>query len=147
MKFHWGHGIFVFYVFFVATLVVVVIKSRTFDNSLVDENYYARDINYQQEYDRRFNSNSLAEPLRIVTADGGYALRFPKSGPGKVTGSVHLYRPSTKEDDRRLPLMVLDDGTMPLPLTGMNPGRYAAIVEWSAGGVDYYDELDLTVKP
>ena len=147
MKFHWGHGIFVFYVFFVATLVVVVIKSRTFDNSLVDENYYARDINYQQEYDRRLNSNSLAEPLRIVAADGGYELRFPRIGPGKVAGTVHLYRPSTNEDDRRLPLMVLDDGTMPLPLKGMNPGRYSAIVEWRANGVDYYDELDLTVKP
>lgn len=147
MKFHWGHGIFTFYAFFVATLIIVVVKSRTFDNSLVYENYYARDINYQQEYDRRLNSNSLSDPLRMVASDNGYALRFPPSITGKVAGTVHLYRPSTKNDDRRLPLMVLDDGTMELPLKGMNPGRYSAIVEWSAGGVEYYDELDLDVRP
>lgn len=147
MKFNWGHGIFTFYVFFVATLVVVVIKSRTFDNSLVDENYYARDINYQQEYDRRSNSNALADPLRLVaTGEGGYKLQFPVTGLGKVTGTLHLYRPSTKKDDRRLPLAVREDGAMLLPLKGMTPGRYEAIVEWSADGVGYYDELDLNVS-
>lgn len=145
MKFNWGHGIFAFYVFFVATLVVVVIKSRTFDNSLVDENYYARDINYQQEYDRRSNSSALTNPLRLVAAKGGYELQFPVTGLKKVTGSLHLYRPSTKHDDRRLPLAVREDGGMVLPLQGMTPGRYKAIVEWSVDDVGYYDELDLHI--
>ena len=147
MKFNWGHGIFLFYVFFVSTLVVVVIKSRTFDNSLVDENYYARDINYQQEFDRRLNSNKLAVPLRMVTNDGGYVLQFPTRGAGRVAGTVHLYRPSSSNDDRWLPLAVGEDGAMLLPLKGMNPGHYSAIVEWSSGGVDYYDELDLKIAP
>ena len=146
MKFNWGHGIFVFYVFFVTTLVVVVIKSRTFDNSLVDENYYARDINYQQEYDRRSNSNALTDPLRLVATKGGYELQFPVTGLKEVTGTLHLYRPSSKKDDRRLPLTVLEDGSMRLPLKGMKPGRYEAIVEWSADGVGYYDELDLNIS-
>lgn len=146
MKFNWGHGIFIFYVFFVATLVVVVIKSRAFENSLVDENYYARDINYQQEYDRRSNSNALADPLRLVAIQGGYELQFPVTWPKKVTGTLHLYRPSTQKDDRRLPLSVREDGAMLLPLKGMTPGRYEAIVEWSAGGVGYYDELDLDIS-
>jgi len=74
MKFHWGHGIFLFYVVFVASLVTVVIKSRQFDNSLVTEEYYARDLNYQQEYDRRMNSKSLAEPLSIMRVNGQYQL-------------------------------------------------------------------------
>jgi len=147
MKFHWGHGIFTFYVFFVAVLVIVVVKSRTFDNSLVDDNYYARDINYQQEFDRRLNSNALADPLRIVATAKGYELRFPDARENRVNGSVHLYRPSSKKDDRRLVLSVDEQGHMALPLAGMKPGRYEAIVEWNAGGVEYYDELALTVNP
>lgn len=146
MKFHWGHGIFTFYAFFIATLIIVVIKSKTFDNSLVDENYYARDINYQQEFDRRLNSHSLAQPLQAVATSEGYELRFPMEGENKVAGTVHLYRPSTKKDDRRVALAVGADGVMQLPLKGMNPGRYEAIVEWRAGGVAYYDELDITVN-
>jgi len=147
MKFNWGHGIFTFYVLFVAILVLVVIKSRTFDNSLVDENYYARDINYQQEYDRKLNSSSLVEPLRLETTEDGYELRFPVDATGKIGGTLHLYRASTKNGDRRLPLTVGEAGAMPLPLAGLTPGHYAAIVEWSANGVGYYDELDLYVNP
>lgn len=143
MKFHWGHGIFVFYVIFVAALVTVVIKSRSFDNSLVTEEYYARDLNYQQEYDRRMNSRSLAEPLSIMRVNGQYQLLFPKGNNKGVQGTVLLYRPSSKHDDRLVKLKVGTGGTMALPTNGLKPGRYQAVVEWSANGVDYFDELDL----
>lgn len=143
MKFHWGHGIFLFYVVFVATLVTVVIKSRQFDNSLVTEEYYARDLNYQQEYDRRMNSSALTEPLSIMRVDGKYQLLFPKGKNQDVEGTVLLYRPSSKHDDRLVKLSVGAGGTMQLPTSGLKPGRYQAVVEWSANGVDYFDELDL----
>lgn len=144
MKFHWGHGIAVFYTFFALTLVVVVIKSRGFDNSLVTEDYYARDINYQQEYDRRSNSKQLggAGP-QVQCVSGDCRLSFPASLEKQVHGSVLIYRPSSKQHDRRLPLELDDSGEMALPLAGLPPGRYQAILEWSAGGTDYYDELDL----
>ena len=143
MKFHWGHGIFLFYVVFVASLVTVVIKSRQFDNSLVTEEYYTRDLNYQQEYDRRMNSKSLAEPLSIMRVNGQYQLLFPKGKNEGVEGTVLLYRPSSKHDDRLLKLKVGAGGTMPLQTDGLKPGRYQAVVEWSANGIDYFDELDL----
>ncbi len=143
MKFHWGHGIFLFYVVFVASLITVVIKSRDFDNSLVTEAYYARDLNYQQEYDRRMNSKLLDEPLSIMRVNGQYTLLFPKGSNQDVKGTVLLYRPSSKHDDRLLQLAVGAGGTMPLRVDGLKPGRYQAVVEWSANGVDYFDELDL----
>ena len=145
MKFHWGHGIAAFYSFFVATLVIVVIKSTAFDNSLVTEQYYARDLNYQQEFDRRQNSDRLLESVRLETGANGQELVFPAGG--QVNGTVLFYRPSTRHDDRKFNLRVNPSGRMPLNFTGMTLGRYQAIVEWSADGVSYYDELDLTVNP
>lgn len=145
MKFHWGHGIFLFYTLFVGTLVVVVIKSTTFDNSLVTEEYYARDINYQQEFDRRLNSNSLTTKVLMVAADKGYRLQFPEEVGSGVEGTIHFYRPSSKQDDRMLPLRVGEDRAMSLPLAGLKPGKYTAIVEWSVAGVDYWDEFTLHI--
>jgi hypothetical protein len=144
MKFHWGHGIFTFYAFFVATLIVVVVKSTGFDNSLVTEEYYARDINYQQEYDRRLNSNSLEQSVIIERGESGMNLRFPTFQP--VEGTVLFYRPSSKDHDQRLPITV-NNGNMPLDLSGLKFGNYQLIVEWKSEGVSYYDELDLTVNP
>ncbi|MBC6995743.1 FixH family protein [Neolewinella lacunae] len=145
MKLHWGHGIFLFYAFFVSTLVIVVVKSRNFDNSLVYEDYYARDINYQQEFDRRQNSRGLTEGLRLDHTADGPALQFPAAPAGAIEGSVLLYRPSSKTNDRRAALAVAADGRMPLNVAGLPLGRYRVIVEWKKAGVGYYDELDLTL--
>ncbi|MEL7160162.1 MAG: FixH family protein [Bacteroidota bacterium] len=145
MKFHWGHGIFLFYTLFVGTLVVVVIKSTTFDNSLVTEEYYARDINYQQEFDRRQNSLTLSTKLALTEERGRYALVFPTAAGKAISGTVHFYRPSSRNDDRLLPLRVGTDGEMQLPLQGLKPGKYTAIVEWTAAGVGYWDEFTLYV--
>lgn len=144
MKFHWGHGIFVFYTFFVLTLIVVVIKSTGFDNSLVTEEYYARDINYQQEYDRRWNSKLLAQSVTLEPAKAGMQLHFPTKEP--IQGTVHFYRPSSKDHDQQVPITV-NNGNMPLDLSKLKMGKYQLIVEWSAKGVEYFDELDLTVNP
>ena len=145
MKFHWGHGIAAFYTLFVLTLIFVVVRSTGFDNSLVAEDYYRRDLNYQQEYERRSNSLSLPVGLRLEHSADTVRLAFPSVLAPSVTGNLHLYRPSSQRYDRKLPLRLDDSGQMEVPLQGLPPGRYVAIVEWTAGETDYYDELDLDV--
>ena len=139
MTIHFGHGIALFYSFFVCTLIVVVVKSLDFDNSLVTEAYYQRDINYQQEYDRRSNSRNLTEPLRLDRN----RLEFPRELAGNAQGTVLLYRPSSSRHDRQVPLTLDATGGMDLPVAGLPAGRYVAIVEWEAAGRKFYDELDL----
>ncbi|MFT6000703.1 MAG: hypothetical protein ACI81P_003166 [Neolewinella sp.] len=145
MKFNWGHGIAVFYSFFVLTLIVVVVKSRTFDNSLVTEEYYARDINYQQEYDRRQNSEDLAQSVRLEKVADNYRIIFPDALAPSTKGTLLFYRPSSKLHDRLVKIVVDEAGGMNLSLTGLEPGFYRAILEWSAEGKDYWDEFTLTV--
>jgi nitrogen fixation protein FixH len=145
MRFHWGHGIAVFYSLFVLTLIVVVVKSRTFDNSLVTEEYYARDINYQQEYDRRQNSEDLTYGVRLEKTAEHYRVVFPEGLAPSTKGTVLFYRPSSKLHDRLVKIKVDEAGGMNLPLNGLEPGFYRAILEWSAAGKDYLDEFTLTV--
>ena len=139
MTIHFGHSIALFYFFFVCTLIVVVVKSLAFDNSLVTEAYYQRDINYQQEYDRRSNSHNLAQPLRLDRN----RLEFPRALAADARGTVLLYRPSSSRHDREVALTLDATGGMDLPVTGLPAGRYVAIIEWEAAGRKYYDELDL----
>ncbi len=145
MTIHWGHGIALFYSFFACTLVIVVVKSMDFDNSLVTESYYQRDINYQQEYDRRSNSRQLAEPLRLAQDQEGYRLEFPADLAVQAQGTLLLYRPSSQKHDRKVPLSLDNEGFMELPLTGLPKGRYIAIVEWESNGRAFYDELELDI--
>ena len=52
MKINWGTGIFIFYSLFVGALVFQLVKSFQYDNSLVVENYYEKDLNYQEQYNK-----------------------------------------------------------------------------------------------
>lgn len=145
MKFHWGHGIALFYSLFVLTLILVVIKSRTFDNSLVTEDYYTRDINYQQEYNRRQNSKLLEQPVSLEEKDGKYRIVFPPALSGQAEGTLLFYRPSSQALDRLVPIKVDEAGGMDLSLAGLAAGKYRAILTWSSAGKDYLDEFNLTV--
>lgn len=145
MSIHWGHSIFAFYTFFVAVLVLVVIKSTSFDNSLVSRDYYAQDLAFQQEYERRLNSNRLSEPVSLEKQEDTYYLQFPIL-PSEG-GEIHFYCPMSERFDRKKALAVDASGKMDLDLKGLRPGYYRVIARWSSGGAHYLDEFDLQVQP
>ena len=101
MKFNWGHGIFLFYSLFALSLIIVVIKSTEFDNSLVTEDYYAKDITYQKMIDRKANSQALGHPVALQRMEDGFNLIFPTQElGGPVEGTAHFYRPSSSDFDK-----------------------------------------------
>lgn len=145
MTFNWGHGIALFYSFFVCTLIIVVIKSTSFDNSLVTDNYYERDINYQAEYNRLENAGRLTELPRInIEGTQGY-LEFPTEVDGVKTGQLHVYRPSSNRHDRVFPIAPGTKEGMSFSLDELPAGRYVAILEWTAGTTAYRHELPFTL--
>jgi hypothetical protein len=51
MKLNWGTGIAIFYGLFMVIMITFVVMSRNVDHSLVMEDYYEADINYQEHKD------------------------------------------------------------------------------------------------
>lgn len=141
MKFNWGTGIFLFYSFFVAALVFQVYKSTQYDRTLVVEDYYAKDLQYQSHLDKLQNSADLPEKVRIELDRKAemLSIQFPEDLPGP-TGTVLLYRPNDKNLDLRLPLQVDDQNRMTLPTSHLKPGKWKVQVDWQCNGVPYFDE-------
>ncbi|MEL6142240.1 MAG: FixH family protein [Bacteroidota bacterium] len=122
MKFNWGWGIFLFYTTFAVAMIAAVIKSFSFDNSLVVEDYYAQDIAYQQVIDQRSNSQSLQHPVKLTVEDGAYALVFPtKELNGLPKGQIQFYRPNSARFDRFTPLAADENGHFALLTNGLIP--------------------------
>jgi hypothetical protein len=78
MKLNWGTSIAIFYILFAATMVGMVIKSKTYDHSLVTDDYYAKDLAYQQHYDKLANAKALATDLSIGKVGQQVQFLFPK---------------------------------------------------------------------
>ena len=97
-KFHWGHGIAVFYCFFVAVLIYALISSFGVDHSLVVEDYYQEDLEYQSRYEKESNAiNNQDIEVNYDASLKQILLEFKEIE--SISGTAHFYRPSDKSKD------------------------------------------------
>lgn len=141
MKLNWGHSIAIFYTLFVIIMVGMVFYSRTFDHSLVVDNYYEEDINYQQHIDKLNNSRMLSRNLEIVKDDSNKVLRF--SFPDEIRqvgGKVLFYRASDKTKDFIVDIPAAGNQELVVPTEGLLPGLWKIKVDWEGDGKLFYKE-------
>ena len=143
MKFHWGTGITIFIILFLAAAAVFITFAMRQEVSLVHEDYYERGVEHssQMEVENRseaFESSVLAE------VEKDHLLIQVEREPAQTMDSARfkLYRPS----DARLDLESdFQPGPNPLaiPVKDLASGRYILIFNWYTGGLAY--EIQKTV--
>lgn len=146
MKFSWGTGIAIFYGLFVLVLVAAVIKSTTYDNSLVSDHYYADDLKYQQHYEKLANSQALKQDLKILQDANVITLQFPAE-VGAVSGDVTFFCPSASDEDFTLKVQTDAEKAQIIELRdGLKAGLWHVRVDWKSDGKSYYKEETIIIK-
>ncbi len=140
MKINWGTGLVIGMVLFIGFILFFVIKISTdkkYDYDLVTEEYYKKEMVYQNEIDAEKNSHSLEGAISGEKTAEGWMLTFPKNiDYAKIEGTVFLYRPSNKQLDFQLPLK-LSSPNLLIPDQSLVGGRWNTIVQWRYEGKDY----------
>ena len=148
IKFNWGTGIFIFIIFFVITMLGVVYLSFQQDNELVDESYYPKGMEYQQEIDSwnralalssLFNAEQVNDEV-IVT----YPAEFKEMNFEK--GEIYFYRPSAQKFDMKEEMKPGPDLKQIFPLSRFHSGKYIVKYSWIMGGEVYYDEKTIIIS-
>lgn len=147
MKLNWGTGIAIFYTTFALFMVGMVIRSTFYDHSLVVDDYYAKDLTYQEQYDKIKNSQDLEEGL-IIKSNGSertVELTFPK-GIKDITGKIQFYRPSGAGNDFFVNIDQPENGKMLIPIKeDVVSGYWIVKVDWKGDGKAFYDEKNIRV--
>lgn len=150
MKWNFGTAIFLAYSVFAAALIFMVIRSTQVDHSLVVDDYYAKDLAYQEILDRKQNSlqRSGAAIVQQSEVKRGHLLelQFPHQR-GRVSGQVQLYRPDNQRLDQFFPIEAQADGRMTIQTASVLSGYWRVRIEWEQAGMEYLDEYDLQVLP
>ncbi len=147
MKLNWGTGIFIFYTVFAGSLIFQVFQSTHYDNSLVVDNYYEEDLNYQAQYERKENAAALAEPV-VVSWEAerqGILVQFPAEITD-IGGTLVLYRPSTQSLDQEFQVTVDEINQMFLPTQDILPGRWSVRISWEDANKEYFSEANLYIR-
>lgn len=108
MKINWGTGIVIGMVIFISFILFLVVNMLTddrFNHDLVTEEYYEKELHYQEEIDAETNAFALEENIKDYRVKDGWVVEFPDNLElSKISGDLNFYRPSNKKLDFSIPL-------------------------------------------
>jgi nitrogen fixation protein FixH len=140
MKINWGTAIVLAFIAFIAFIMYFVISMMTnkkYDHDLVTENYYQKELIFQQSIDKEINAKKLDEQVTWKKTPEGMLITFPQSlDIENIKGKVFLYRPSNKHLDFEMPI-TLSNHTLLIPDNRLLDGRWNLSVEWEYNNVEY----------
>ncbi len=147
MKINWGWGLAIGMVAFIAFIMYFVISmttSKEFDHDLVTEDYYAKEMVYQQEIDAETNVRDLDQAMVSQKTEQGWIIVFPESLEfEKIKGTAYFYRPSNEKLDFEIPLE-LENDTLLIPADQWIEGRWNITVDWDYEGKPYLYKQTIT---
>ena len=91
MKFNWGTGILLTIIFFFLAVVAFFIYSSNLDINLVEDNYYEKELVYQERIDRIKNAEAVGEKLEVSLDGNIFLVKFPAFFQGKKTEGHVLF--------------------------------------------------------
>ena len=142
---NWGYKIIVVYVVFVAGMIFLVVKSSQQNKDLVTEDYYAKELVYQQKIDQSKRVAALTAAVDVGVVDHELIIRFPKDfAAKKITGDAVLYCPADEQKDMNQ-AFTLRDEQLHIRLGENYKGLFYVKINWEADGVTYYYEKKIII--
>ena len=147
MKINWGTGIVIamaLFISFILYFVIAMTTDKDYNHDLVVEEYYKKELVYQEEIDAEENLNSLSTRIVGEKVENGWQISFPKEiQDSKIKGTVFLYRPSNKQLDFDFPI-VLSGSNLLIPDESLLDGRWNITVDWEYDGESYLYKESIT---
>lgn len=141
MKFNWGTGIVIGILAFMAFILQYVIRVQTddkYNNELVTESYYEKELEVNANHQNNENLKELGENFSIYAIDEGVVVQFPEDFDfQQIEGTISLYRPSDQNLDADISIE-LSSSAMLIPKNALADGRWDIIANWHYKDTHYY---------
>ena len=143
----WGLtlGILVFISFYIGLAVWAYQR----DVDLVYDNYYDKDIVFEQQIRRVERTDALPiKPLLHYDQQAESLTVFfsPAMQQPAPQGEILLFRPANLQHDRTFSLELLGDSLQTIQLPDLDLGLWRIKLSWASGGLEYYLEQPLMVQ-
>lgn len=147
MKLNWGKGIFITIVLFMVIVFIMVGISMTKNVDLVANNYYEKEIKYQEQIDLLKKTNALNENAKIDFDGANVNIYFPKNmDNNSLKGIVYFYRPSDAKNDFNIPVNADADKSMKIGSGKFVKGLWKVQINWESAGEKYLTEQTLLIQ-
>jgi hypothetical protein len=142
---NWGYKILTVYIVFILGILFMVFKSSGQDADLVTEDYYAKELKYQEKIDEAGRVAALSAPVSCEIKNNELVIVFPKDFNGRqLQGEAVLYCPSDEDKDLKTGFTVQDRAVI-IPVPKINRGLHELHLSWKDGEVTYYLEKKIFI--
>lgn len=137
-KLNWGHWIAIVLGVFLVLNVIMVIFTFSQDVELVTDNYYEKELKYQDELGKMNKALSLPDSLKMSMDRFELNISYPQSLlKNKLVGTIHLYRPDQRKFDYDVDVKYDDSGRQTINMSGKAPGKWKISISLNDGEHDY----------
>lgn len=144
MKFNWGTGIFLFLVLFVIAIASFVIFAFNQDVNLVNQEYYQKGVDFDQERQKKDLGLLEAHQLKTVQNENSVIFEFDTLFFKSISDAeVYFYRPSDRMLDKHFKFETL---STQISKSKLNKGRYDLIITWKKDAKDYELNQNIFIK-
>ena len=140
MKINWGTAIVIAFGLFMTFILYFVFKVQSdskYDNELVVEKYYQKELTFEKQMEKEQNAHDMDQSVTIISTNDGIKITFPNEYDiKKINGKVSFYRPSNKKLDFEMPIS-LSSPHLLIPKSNLVGGRWDISVDWSYEGKEF----------
>jgi len=146
-KFSWGTGVVIAFIIFMGITVTTGIYLMNQDVQLVTDDYYDKEIAYQQHIDNVARTTELSSQ-EIILFDGRFVIiKMPVEFSGKnISGNIYFYRPSDSKLDIRLLFSPDDKNQQIIPVERLQKGFWRLKLSWTMEGKEYFSERPININ-
>lgn len=139
---NWGNRIVVAFVCFAAFIGYMVVRAFQEDFDLVAEDYYAKEIAYQDKLDKLSNASKDEKTVSIVQTAQAITLTFTD----KAKGEIQFYHPSRKLFDRSFDIALNNGLQQSIDKEDLVPGNYRINISWKVDGKEYLQQSSIYIQ-
>lgn len=142
----WPAGIIAVFVIFIGALAGVVVIASTHRDSLVSDNYYEEELQFQNQIDATARAEAAGASIAQDAVTSCVTVQLPAAQLAeKLSGTVEFYRPSTPELDHAIQLTPAADGSQSINVAKLAGGPWLVRVKWTAAGQSYFLERKIVL--
>lgn len=145
---NWGKGIILSFVVFIGVIFTMVYISVNTEFSLVADNYYEQEIDYESQLQRIRNFNELEVKPTFDFDRNGHVitLQFNEEIANAINkGEVVFFRSSGAKYDKEFELNVDDSGAFKVDTKSFLKGAWTLKLKWSDDSTEYYKEIKFVI--
>lgn len=142
----WPGGIILAMILFCSFMIGFTIYSIQNQNELVDTDYYAKELRYQEVITQKENLHALSEEVLVTQEAGALSFSLPLLLQQADSGYVVFYRPNDQKRDFEINWAAFTSAGYRIGNERLGTGRWVVTLKAYHKGLGYFSEHRINIE-